>query len=271
MPIPSPIMPGAEPYFQRGGKTGCLCLHGFSASPAEVRWFAGHLAEAGHTVYVPRLAGHGTTPQDLARVRWTDWYTSALDGYHLLKHQCDQVFVCGLSMGALLALFLSAELPVDGVIAMAAPLVIYGRPQNIAFVRLLKYVLRYTNQADTSALPQRVRSEQTQRGEEAVGRVRYDLWSTSGYEQFLRLRQAVIQRLPAVTVPLLLIFSEKDATVALDSQQIICERAQSRVIETRLLKESGHVMTQDSEMQTVFDWSRDFIAQQLTIPRSPAS
>ncbi|MEO8606639.1 MAG: alpha/beta fold hydrolase [Chloroflexota bacterium] len=263
MPIKSTIMPGAEPYFQRGGSTGCLCLHGFTASPAEVRWFAAHLAEAGHTVYVPRLAGHGTIPQDLARFRWTDWYASALDGYHLLKQQCDQIFVCGLSMGALLALFLSAELPVDGVIALAAPLVIYGRPQNIALVRLLKYVMGFTNQADMSVLPQRVLTEQTRRGEAAVGRVRYDLWSTAGYEQFLRLQQVVIQRLPAVNAPLLLIFSEKDATVKLASQQIICEQAGSRVIETRLLKESGHVMTLDIEMQKVFDWSRDFIAHQI--------
>ena len=263
MSIPTPITPGAEPYFQRGGSTGCLCLHGFTASPAEVRWFAAHLAEAGHTVYAPRLAGHGTTPRDLARVRWTDWYASALDGYHLLRQHCDQIFVCGLSMGALLALFLSAEVPVDGVIAMAAPMVIYGSPQNIAFVRLLKYVLPYTNQADTSELPQRVRLEQTRRGEPAVGRVRYDLWPTAGYEQFLRLRQAVIQRLPAVTAPLLLIFSEKDATVGLASQQIICEHARSRVIETQILTESGHVMTQDMEMKTVFHWSRDFIARQV--------
>jgi carboxylesterase len=256
-------MPGAEPYFQRGGSTGCLCLHGFTASPAEVRWFAEHLAEAGHTVYAPRLAGHGTTHQDLARVRWTDWYTSALDGYHLLKHQCDQIFLCGLSMGALLALLLSADLPVDGVIALAAPLATYGSPQKISVVRLLKYVLRYTNQADTSELPHRVRTEQTRRGEAAVGRVRYDLWSTAGYEQFLRLRQTVLQRLPDVTAPLLLVFSEKDATVTPASQQIICKQVQSRVIETRMLKESGHVMTQDMEMQTVFQWSQDFIARQI--------
>src|SRR4030095_16396304 len=96
------IMPGAEPYFHRGGKVGCLCLHGFTASPAEVKWFAQHLAAEGYTVYAPRLAGHGTRPQDLARTRWTDWYASASDGYHLLRQQCEKVFVCGMSMGGLL-------------------------------------------------------------------------------------------------------------------------------------------------------------------------
>jgi carboxylesterase len=272
MPNPPQLMPGAEPYFQSGGKTGCLCLHGFTASPAEVRWFAEHLAQAGHTVYVPRLAGHGTRPQDLARVRWTDWYASALGGYQLLKNQCDQIFVGGLSMGALLALLLSADVSVDGVIAMATPIMTLGGPQRIAFVRLLKFVLRYTNQTDTSELPHRIRIEQTQRGEAAIGRVRYDLWSTAAYEQFLRLRHTVIQRLPDVTAPLLLIFSENDQTVGLASQEIICQRARSRIIETRVLKESGHVMTQDTEMQTVFEWSVDFIARQIAVsPHQSAS
>ena len=53
-----------------GGDVGCLVLHGFTATPSEVRWLAEHLAGQGHTVYAPRLAGHGTTPEALARTRW---------------------------------------------------------------------------------------------------------------------------------------------------------------------------------------------------------
>jgi len=255
------IMHGAEPYFRRGGRVGCLCLHGFTASPAEVRWLAHHLAEAGHTVFVPRLAGHGTAPQDLARTRWTDWYASVLDGYHVLRQQCEKIFVCGLSMGGLLALLLSADVVVDGVVAMATPIVIKGGPQQITLVRILKYFLPYTNQADNSNLPQRIREEQARRGESVVGRVRYYRWSTAAYEQLLRLRQETIRRLPDVDTPLLLIFSEKDASIALESERIICGRVQSTDIQTHILNESGHILTQDVEMTTVFKFVEDFIAR----------
>jgi carboxylesterase len=255
------LMPGAEPYFHKGDNVGCLCLHGFTASPAEVKWFAQHLAEAGHTVYVPRLAGHGTRPEDLARTTWTDWYGSAADGYHLLMQQCEKVFVCGISMGSLLALLLSADLPVAGVIAMATPLVMNSGPQNIAFIRLLKYLLPYTNQADTSDLPERVRAEQARRGEMSIGRVRYDQWSTAAYEQLLRLRDETLSRLPEISAPLLLIFSEQDKLIGLEGQQIICGSVQSQHIQTHILKESGHILTPDIEMLTVFKLAADFIAR----------
>jgi carboxylesterase len=259
MPDPFNLMPGAEPYFHRGGAIGCLCLHGFTASPAEVLWFAQHLAQQGHTIYAPRLAGHGTTPQDLARTRWTDWYGSTLDGYHLLRQQCDQIFVCGLSMGSLLALLLSADLPLDGVVAMATPLITRGGPQRIVFVRAVKFIRPYTNQADTSDLPQRIQAEQILRGETSLGRVRYDQWSTAAYEQFLRLRQIVIARLPDVSAPVLLIFSEKDSLIDLQSRTLIGKQVRSQAVETHILKESGHILTQDREMKQVFNLAADFI------------
>jgi carboxylesterase len=253
------IMSGAEPYFHRGGATGCLCLHGFTASPAEVLWFAKHLAGQGHTVYVPRLAGHGTSPQDLARTRWTDWYGGALDGYHLLRQQCDQIFVCGMSMGGLLALLLSADVPVTGVIAMATPVVTISGPQRIRLVQTLKFFLPYTDQSDQSDLPSRVRDEQIRRGESSVGRVRYDRWSTAAYEQLLRLRHTVVTRLPDVTAPLLLIFSEQDSLIGLDSETVIRQQVCSQTIETHVLKESGHILTQDVEHLKVFQLAADFI------------
>lgn len=256
------IMSGAETYFHRGGTTGCLCLHGFTASPAEVLWFAKHLAEEGHTVYAPRLAGHGTSPQDLARTRWTDWYGGALDGYHLLRQQCDQIFVCGMSMGGLLALLLSADVLVNGVIAMATPVVTISGPQRIGLVRALKFILPYTDQSDKSDLPGRVRDEQIRRGENSVGRVRYDSWSTAAYEQLLRLRQTVITRLPDVAAPLLLMFSEKDSLIGLESEMVIRQRVRSQTIETHVLKESGHILTQDIEHGRVFQLASDFIVRQ---------
>jgi carboxylesterase len=72
------IMPGAEPFFYRGGSRGILLLHGFTATPAETRWLGQHLGGEGYTVFGPRTPGHGTDPHDLARYRWQDWYAAAI-------------------------------------------------------------------------------------------------------------------------------------------------------------------------------------------------
>lgn len=257
------IMPGASPYFHRGGSVGCLCLHGFTASPHEVLWFAQHLAQQGHTVYAPRLAGHGTSPYDLARVRWWDLLNSALDGYHLLRQQCDQVFVAGLSMGGVLSLLTSLTVPVDGVIAMAAPMLLGGFFQP-ARLRRMKLIRPYTDNTDRGSFEQYIREEQAKRGEPVLGRIRYGIWSTAAVEQLALMIEQTLPRLPEVTAPLLLIYSEKDQTVPFACQQIISERVSSQDLECVTLQQSGHILTQDIEYPEVFRLAAEFIDKHRT-------
>ena len=51
------IMPGAEPFYFSGDRTGCLLIHGFTGTPNEMRWLGTQLSTAGHTVLGVRLAG----------------------------------------------------------------------------------------------------------------------------------------------------------------------------------------------------------------------
>jgi carboxylesterase len=253
-------MPGAEPFFHRGGSTGCLCLHGFSASPAEVRWLCLHLAQQGLTVYSPRLAGHGTHYRDLSRMRWSDWYHTALDGYHILRQQCEQVFVAGLSMGGMLALLLGASVPLDGLAVLAAPVVF--RRRRMAAARYFKYIVPYTKQPDRSRLPALICEEQARRGEPVLGRVRYDAWSTGAVGELYTLAQVVRSRLPQVTAPLLLVYSEADQTVPIENAAIIAREVCSQIVEQHLLRNSEHILTQHVEREQVFALVADFIARQ---------
>jgi len=110
-----PVIPGAESYFHAGSSsTGVLLCHGFTGSPGSLRPWAEYLAEAGLTVSVPRLPGHGTTWQEMSRTRWEDWYAEVDRGYEQLRGQSNEIFVMGLSMGGCLALRM-AELRGAGV------------------------------------------------------------------------------------------------------------------------------------------------------------
>ena len=64
------IIPGAEPYSATGDARGALVLHGFTGNPQSMRGIALALADAGFTVEMPLLPGHGTDISDMVPTRW---------------------------------------------------------------------------------------------------------------------------------------------------------------------------------------------------------
>ncbi len=258
-PIPT-LMTTAEPYFFRGSSTGVLVLHGITASPAETRWLGVYLAEQGYTVYGARHPGHGSTPEDLDRLRWRDWYLNALDGVQILRQQCARVVVVGHSMGGLLALLLGAAGQVDAVATLAAPVRLQNR--LMPYARWIKYGMRYSDRPDTSHMPQLLRDEQHKRGEPVVGRVHYARWATAAIAELYDLMQVAFAQVPQIACPLLLVYSRTDETVPYDNMQLLVQAAAQAQVQTVTLDNSHHVLIQDGERDMVFAAVAAFIAQQ---------
>ena len=85
----SPVLPGAEPFDHAGGPVGLLLCHGFTGSPQTLRGWADYLAAGGLTVSLPRLPGHGTTWQDLARTSSDDWFAEVDAAFGRLASRCE--------------------------------------------------------------------------------------------------------------------------------------------------------------------------------------
>jgi carboxylesterase len=253
------LLPGAEPQFYRGNEIGCLVLHGFMAAPSEVKWLAAYLAQThGYTVYAPRLTGHGVDPTHMLRMRWQDWYAQALDGYHLLRAQCEQVYVIGHSMGGLLALRLAAALPVAGVIVAGAPLTI---PNRLMYISLpLSLILRYTFHPPGEPLESQIIAEQTRRGEPAIGRTHYRYWASRAVYELYQLIQTAPPYVAQIRVPLLLVYAEFDDTVNWGDHILLRHHARgTEWIEEHILKAGAHVIFQDVARAEAFQTVGDFI------------
>lgn len=265
MTLPS-LMAGAEPFFFRGeGDTACLCLHGFTASPDEMRWLGHALGARGITAYGPRLPGHGTDYRHLARMRWQDWYYAALDGYHLLRQQgYTRLFVAGLSLGGLLALLLASsdDLALAGVIALAPPLQLRPAPLPLESAHRLKWFMPYTKQPDKSDLPQRLPVEQRARGFPVVGRVRYEDWSSFAAAELHKATLLAHDALTRITLPSLFVFAANDDAVDPVSARIVTSSIASGYVQVEMLQKSGHIVTQDVECDYVFQVVGEFIQQQ---------
>jgi carboxylesterase len=119
--VSADVLPGAEPMSVAGGPAGVLVLHGFTGTPQSMRGLAQAFADAGFTVELPLLPGHGTSLDDMLATRFEDWVEAAEAAYADLASRCDHVVVAGLSMGASLTLWLAAEHPEVAGIVLVNP------------------------------------------------------------------------------------------------------------------------------------------------------
>ena len=102
-------MPGAEPFVYEAGEIGCLMVHGFTSTPFEMRRLGVYLSERGITAAGMLLAGHGTSPEDLAKTGWHDWVVSVNEALDEMLNRCKRVYLAGLSLGAALTLYTAAQ------------------------------------------------------------------------------------------------------------------------------------------------------------------
>jgi carboxylesterase len=229
-------IPGAEPWSARGtgtrGRTGVVVIHGFTANPVGTRPLGQRLAAEGYTVEVPLLPGHGTTPRDLARTRYDDWYDCVERVLDDLLGACDRVVLVGHSLGGTITLDLASRRPADVTAAVVINPQVVDPTQPLAkLAPLLQYVLPYVPR-DLGGLPSndiaRPGADERAYGVIAARAAR------SLIAQLPRIRMQLLD----ITQPLLVVRSPQDHTVppnnatelldlvaSPDRRQLVCDRS----------------------------------------------
>jgi carboxylesterase len=242
------LLPGAEPFAYRGGSTGVLLLHGFTGAPREVRPVGAVLAAAGYTVLGPRLTHHGTRPEDMFRSHWRDWVASALDGYYLLRDQCQSVVVGGLSMGGVIALYLAAQHPVAAVFSMSSPMrpMLDSMDWRSRYAGALGYLVPFSPKGEPSpgADPDHVA---------------YDRYPVRAVAQLRGLLRAASDALPRVQAPALVVHSRGDTGVPAANPDYIFNHLGSATKDQFWLERSGHIVTEGPERAQLFDHILRFV------------
>ncbi|MCD6356216.1 MAG: alpha/beta fold hydrolase [Anaerolineaceae bacterium] len=242
------IIPTAEPFFFAGDKIGCLLVHGFTGSPKEMRLMGKSLNEKGVTVLGIRLAGHATEINDLPRTHWQDWLASVEDGINILKGNCEYIFVAGLSMGGLLALFAAALYPINGAIAMSTPYSI-SVDWRVKLAKPLSFFVPFIDKGESDMVDKKTLNEH----------VDYHAYPTRSIAELNKLINCLHNNLEDIHTPILFINSKKDKTVPINQVDKYINQIPSKNIEHLILKKSGHVVTEDIEREVIFNTSFDFI------------
>jgi carboxylesterase len=237
-------------YFAGDDARTVLLVHGFTGTPFEMRPLGEHLARAGHTVYAPRLEGHGTTSEALLATRAADWIRTVDEALALLLERTRKVYVCGLSLGGLLTLDLSRR-RADAIIAFAA----IASP--LWLTRASELAIRVTRRLGgppNFVLPKMAGSDIAdptlrQLNDRAQGSIGLPLPSVVSLHE---LAGQVHAALGEVRPPALCIHARKDHVAPYACLEALVRGLGSSAIESLTLERSFHVCTLDYDRETLF-------------------
>jgi carboxylesterase len=237
-----------------GATTATLLVHGFTATPWEMRPLADFLAEAGIASLAVRLSGHGTSPEDLASRTWEDWRQSVEDGYHILHQDFQVIYGMGMSTGCLLLLNVASALRFKGLVLFSPYLQILHRLARYA--GLLRWFKPYQVKSTDSHLENRY----------------YNRRPLVGIHQINRLIKVVKTQLPEILCPTMAFNGEGDETIAIDSSRDLMQSLGSKVkIHEIYGPDVPHVLTREENpcRWSMFSQTSNFV-QEIENPGNPS-
>lgn len=242
-----PVLPGAEPFFFPGNHIGVLVCHGFTGTTQSMRPLGEALHQGGFTVIGPRLAGHGISPQAMARSTAADWIASVDEALATLRKTCSRIFITGLSMGGTLTLHAAARHA--DFIAGAIPINATVQIDNPDMAAL----------AFDPAMPATVPGIGSDIKAPGVTELAYAEVPVPAIRQIYALAAVTRDLLPRVKCPTLVIQSREDHVVSPRNGPRIVRLLGADRIELVWLGNSYHVATLDNDQALIAERTTAFI------------
>ncbi len=231
-------------YFLPGGGRGVLLLHGFTGTSDDMLYLGRQLNDAGYTVSIPLVSGHGLPLDQFEKATHTDWFTSSQNALDELAAECDEIFICGLSMGGLLTLrhaYLNGR-HLKAIASLSTPFYLYGLKSSVLLPMVqytpLRFIYRYGR---TSFQDIKDKAAATPKpdwnGKLSLSRV-YQLRSLISFCRGI---------LPDIKTPVFISQSVHDHRTPFKSVKYLSKHIGSEIKQQLILKRSYHIITLDVE------------------------
>ena len=233
----------SSPFRFEGDERGVVCIHGFTASPFEMRYLGTELARAGMTVVGPALPGHTTTPADLSRTGWRDWYGAIGEAISSLQRRCSRIALVGQSLGGLLALRMAQDRgsELTAVASLAAPLWLTATGRAaVALTRripAIKTLPKTGIDIRDRALKRRIPT--------------YSVIPVAPLHSLVELADSVHRRLGEIDIPTQVLHSRQDHTAPYECSEVIANRVATPFVRHRAFQRSYHLLSIDYERNIV--------------------
>lgn len=246
-----------KPLFLEAGDHAVLLLHGLSSSPLEMRFLARALHREGFTAVAPVLSGYSAGSSEQ---RMETWVAAAAREFDALSKRYARVSVCGLSIGAALALALVAERPkAQSVVLLSITLDYDGWAipwyrflLGWAYFTPLRRRWRYHEQAPfglrNEALRAKVARAMLKGDLSEVGPATISL---PALHEASRLASDVRRSVAGVSADCLIVHAIDDETSSPINARFVSARLAATFVRTIYLDDSYHMITSDNEREIV--------------------
>jgi carboxylesterase len=206
------------------------------------------LSQAGYTVLGPRLPGHGTSPEDMAKTGARDWVAGVATALAELQTRCSRVFMTGLSMGGTLTLYMAGQ-----------------HPQAFAGIIPINAVVRFENPdfaglAYAPGLPPMIPGIGSDIKKPGAVELAYPAVPVPCIAEIHALAAVTYALLPRVIAPTLILTSREDHVVPPINGSVIAGAIGAANIEQVVLEDSYHVATLDNDLPQIIAETLRFIS-----------
>ncbi|MFD1019313.1 alpha/beta hydrolase [Thalassobacillus hwangdonensis] len=228
---------------------GCLCIHGYTGSPYEVKPLVDYLdARTNWEFVVPTLPGHGED-LDLKGHYYQEWIATAeLALLQMMKEKSyDKIYIIGFSMGGMIAAYLTAKYKIDRLVLLSAA------GKYISIPQMYKDILGLMVEAVKGSV----------RSNELYLRYSYKMKRThfSSTLEFIKCVNFTRDYLAYVTCPVLIMQGELDGMVPLKSAFYLEQEIPSEKKELVFLKQSKHLVCHGEDQDELFDTVLSFLTR----------
>jgi esterase/lipase len=220
---------------------------------------AKYLNSHGVSVYVVRLRGHGTSPEQLNSVELKDWITSFDRAYTVMRHRCEQLILGGFSAGGVMALLAAANKAnhVQGVFTINAAIKLQDIRSKFA-----SSVTAWNRLLDKCKFS--IGKLEYIENDSENPDVNYSRNYLKGVQTLGQLIARCYARLDHVIAPALIIQGDEDPVVKPESAEVIAKAIRSDTIKVEMLPCKKHIMVTEGD-ERVFESVLSFIQQVKSI------
>jgi carboxylesterase len=233
-----------------GANDAFLLVHGFCAAPDELQTLGQFLKERNIASFAVQLAGHGTTPEELKRTTWKDWYISVEEGLSLVKSwNPKHLFVAGFSMGGVLSTLLaSLNEGIDGLVLIAPALKVDGILPKL--VPILKYFMK-DREIDVEKVQQQYDVKRTKYAREPV----------SVFHELFKVQKQARNKMSNITIPTIIIQGTDDKTINPENGKLAFDGISSTDKQLFMVEGGEHVIPCHSTRAEAYPHIEKFVSR----------